>query len=121
MAEKKKKEVLYKDKYITLTHNYLRIRNYYASPGSKTIKLKNITYVKDVRGMGLRYTDYHYWGMGTTNIWWALGPRIKFSSCENALVKVKGDKIKKGFTVQHINEFFRALQGAQGLKDWKHD
>ncbi|CAG8696611.1 9097_t:CDS:2 [Dentiscutata erythropus] len=95
---------LYSDKFITVTSKNLIIKNYYFPfAGSLTIPLTEIDSVDNAEDLNLWMLSMKEWGMGLSNIWFALDFTRSFLPKDKiGIVTVKNGWIRKGFSVKDV-------------------
>jgi len=88
---------LYEDKYVRIDTFGVQIKNYYFPTAQrKKILFNKIKGVFTAEELNLSLLDYKGWGMGLSNIWWAIGSRRKLKN----LVIECGSMFRAGFSVE---------------------
>eukprot|EP00029_Vermamoeba_vermiformis_P010355 TRINITY_DN5402_c0_g1_i1.p1 TRINITY_DN5402_c0_g1~~TRINITY_DN5402_c0_g1_i1.p1 ORF type:complete len:128 (+),score=18.10 TRINITY_DN5402_c0_g1_i1:78-461(+) len=96
--------LLYKDDYVSLDEQGITIHWYYFPFGqSKRIHYEDISKVTTNKALGLEWLDHKGWGMGLTDIWWALDmKRSEFVGTNDKpvsiVIQTKSEKLRKGFS-----------------------
>uniref|UniRef100_A0A914P0S9 Uncharacterized protein n=1 Tax=Panagrolaimus davidi TaxID=227884 RepID=A0A914P0S9_9BILA len=118
VSEKKRRmrTVLYKDRFVELYTDELILKSYFFPiPANKCIKIKHIRhlYYKKQEFINDLFTTKD-WGMTLTPVWWACDLRRHISIGKTKpgfnVVIDNGSSIKKGFSVENVNEFLNALR-----------
>jgi hypothetical protein len=106
--------ILYKDRFACLTPTKLKLYDYYMSGLSRTIDVDKIIAVVSTDNLGLRWEDRNSGGLALsahilwTNDWrrgtWGIRQN------DDVLIVVKGEKWRKGFSLENREMFISLLQ-----------
>jgi len=100
--------VLYEDDYVIIDEIGLRIKNYYFPFGTaKRVRFDQIRSFNTNTELKLNLLSYKTWGMGLSNIWWALSCARGVNS-GNIILEI-GSGIRPGFSVQNVQQFLDIL------------
>ncbi|KAH3732128.1 hypothetical protein Pelo_17042 [Pelomyxa schiedti] len=90
---------MYEDGYCVAGARALSVKSYYFPGKGKHIQYHRISSFNTAKDLNLSGLAYKNWGMGLSNIWWAVGARQFGHEAENQIVlEVKGSKVRVGFT-----------------------
>jgi len=94
------KIIFYRDEFVELAEDQVKIFYYYFPGGTKHIKYENIQSVATDIELGLDFLCYKGWGMGLAPIWWALDASRVFGRHTNVVITCFNDGIQKGFATK---------------------
>jgi hypothetical protein len=112
-------ESLYQDKFCSLNSTNLTVFNSFERLGaSHVISITDIEWISDGRDLNLGRWDLKGWGIGLSTITWArdmnrspILPTGNPDFKKLIVVKVRGAIFKIGFTCEHPDRLFQALEG----------
>ncbi|KXS16988.1 hypothetical protein M427DRAFT_144538 [Gonapodya prolifera JEL478] len=108
---------LFEDEHCSIYEDHIVIKSYFFPVGHKTVRFNTIHSINTHEQLGLSPIQMKEWGMGLSNIWWALdwdraGIQLTGPSPELELIiiKVEHDVIRKGFSVSRKSDALALLR-----------
>jgi hypothetical protein len=112
VEEEPRETILYEDKRCKLTNDELCVKTYYFPfARARKLPLGTILAYGTAEQMGITKWGTKIWGMGLSDVWWALGPLNRhWHLDQSVVVRHNGKGCPVGFTPVDVQKFLSVMR-----------